>query len=103
MIFHVIRSETASLGETMASQPFGTEYGREWKRLRELQQTALRHLMETGPTKWDALYDHIDRDKSGEVAHALRYLARWMHITIDADSTVRITASGARQLQRRSA
>ena len=87
----------------MTNQPFGTEYEREWRNFRELQQTVLRYLLEAGPTKWDALYDHINRDRSGEVGHALRYLARWMHVTVDADSTVRITASGANQLQRRSA
>jgi len=87
----------------MSNQPFGTEYEREWQRFRELQQTVLLHLMEAGPTKWEALYDHFDGDKRGEVGHALRYLARWVHITVDADNTVKITTSGANQLQRRSA
>ena len=86
----------------MSNQPFGTEYEKEWKRFRELQQTVLLHLMELGPTKWEALYDNIDKDKSGEVAHALRYLARWMHIAVETDGTVKITESGANQLQRRS-
>ena len=85
----------------MSTQAAGTEYEREWERFRILQQAVLLHLMEFGPTKWEALYGHIDQDKSGEVAHALRYLARWMHITVEPDGAVTITASGLRQIQAR--
>jgi len=83
----------------MSTQAAGTEYQREWKRFRELQQAVLLHLMEVGPTKWEALYYNIDRDRRAEVAQALRYLARWMHITVDPDGVVRITASGMSQIR----
>ena len=87
-----------SFGGTMSSQAAGTEDEREWHRVRELQQAVSLHLMEMGPTKWEALY-HIDQDRSDEVAHALRYLARGMHIAVGANGTVSITTSGMRQIK----
>jgi len=85
----------------MSTQAAGIEYEREWKRFRELQQAVLLHLMEFGPTKLEALYGHLDQDRSSEVAQALQYLARWMHITVEPDGAVTITASGLRQIQAR--
>ena len=83
----------------MSNQSADTEYEREWKEVRELQQAVLLHLMEVGPTPWKVLYDHIDQDRKGEVANALRYLARAMHITVEPEGTVTITASGMRQIK----
>ena len=83
----------------MSTQAAGTEYQREWKRFRELQQAVLLHLMEFGPTKLEAFYGHLDQDRSSEVAQAMQYLARWMHITVDPDGVVRITASGMSQIR----
>jgi hypothetical protein len=80
-----------------------TEYARELVRFQELQQGVLRHLMEVGPTKWDTMHFHFAHDRIGDVAHALRFLARWRYVTVDADGTVKITALGVTQLQRRSA
>ena len=64
---------------------------------------AASHLMGAGPTTWDTLYVRFRQHKTDEVAHTLRSLARWNHITVEADSTTRITASGANQLQHCSA
>jgi len=87
----------------MSDQASSTEYARGLVRLRELQQAVLLHLMGAGPTTWDTLYTRFTQYRTDEIAHTLRYLARWDYITIDADSTTRITASGTHQLQRRSA
>ena len=83
----------------MSTQAAGTEYEREWNRFRDLQQAVLLHLMEFGPSKLEALYGHLDQDRSIEVAQALQYLARRMHITVDPDCVVTITASGMSQIR----
>ena len=83
----------------MGNQASGAEYERALKRFRELQQIVLLHLMEAGPTKWDALYSHFNQDSTAEVTHALRHLTRLNHITVESDSTVKITASGMEQLK----
>jgi hypothetical protein len=80
-----------------------TEYGRELVRFQELQQGVLRHLMEVGPTKWDTMYFHFAHNRTGDVAHAVRFLARWRYVTVEADGTATITALGVNQLQRHSA
>ena len=77
-----------------------TEYERDLVRVQELQQGVLRHLREVGPTKWDCMDSHFAHDRTGDVAHALRFLARWRFVTVDADGTVNITTLGVNQLQR---
>ena len=83
----------------MALQVAGTEYEKEWKRFLELQQEVLRHLVDIGPTQWEAFYDHFDQDESGEVAQTLRYLVRWKHVTVEPDGTVTITSSGRSKIK----
>jgi hypothetical protein len=86
----------------MSRYTSGAEYERDLVRLHKLQQVVLLHLIGTGPTTWDALYVRFKRFKTDEIAYTLRYLARWNYITVEPDSTTRITPSGASQLQRRS-
>lgn len=84
----------------MSNQASNIQLEREYTRFRELHQAVLLHLMTVGPTKWDVLSGHFDQERTGEVTHALRHLARLKHITVEADSTAKITASGMRQLRR---
>jgi hypothetical protein len=86
----------------MLNRAAGTEYDRDLARLRELQQAVLLHLLEVGPTTWDALYIRFNLYKTDEVTHTVRDLVQWKYITVEADSTTRITASGANKIQRRS-
>ena len=83
----------------MGNQASDAEYERALKRFRELQQIVLLHLMEAGPTKWNALYRHFNQDNTAEVTHALRYLTRLSHITAESDGTAKISASGMEQLR----
>ena len=87
----------------MLDQASSTEYERDLARLRELRQAVLLYLMGAGPTIWDTLYVRVRQHKTDEIAHTLRSLARWNHISVEADSTTRIIASGANQLQHCSA
>ena len=76
-------------------------YDREWVRLKELQQAVLLHLTERGPTKWGALYSHFDDDGTGKIGEALAFLVQRQHLTVEADGTAKITASGLAQLLKR--
>ena len=83
----------------MSNRDSSAEYERALKRVRELQQAVLLHLMEAGPTKWNAFYRHFNQDSTAEVTHALRYLTRLNHITAESDGTAKISASGMEQLK----
>ena len=82
----------------MSNQAPKTGRPKESAKFRELQQTVLRHLMEGGPTNWDALCGKINHDRAGEVVHTLRFLVRRNHIAICLD-IVNITDLGIRQLR----
>jgi hypothetical protein len=71
---------------------------KELANFRELRQTVLRHLMEGGPTNWDALCGKINHDRAGELVYTLRLLARRKHVAICVD-IVNITDLGIRQLR----
>ena len=103
IVFYVMPTESESFGGTKLDQASSTEYERDLARLRELRQAVLLYLMGAGPTIWDTLYVRVRQHKTDEIAHTLRSLARWNHISVEADSTTRITASGANQLQHCSA
>ena len=98
-----MHAESESFGEPLSNQGSSTEYAQDLARLRALQQAVLLYLIEAGPATWDTLYIRFTHYRTDEIAHTLRYLARWAYITIEADSTTRITVSGAIQLQRWSA
>ena len=83
-------------GTDPASSP---AYERGWVRLKELQQAVLLHLTKSGSVKWGALYSHFDEDGTGEIGEALEFLAQRQHITVEADGTVTIAASGAERLK----
>jgi hypothetical protein len=74
-----------------------TKVERYWIKQRELQHVVLLYLTANGPTQWDDLSHHFDQGETGEIGPALRYLAQWMHITVE-DNIVRISALGTARL-----
>jgi muconolactone delta-isomerase len=83
----------------MKSHTSNIAYEREWARRRELQNTVLVHLTESGSAKWGALYSRFDNDGTGEIGEVLSQLAYWKHIMVESDGTAKITESGMRQLE----
>lgn len=75
------------------------EYDREWEGERTLQHEVLRYLTKNGPTLWDDLFRHFAQYAPGKIAPALRHLAQWMHITLEADDTLKISALGTARLR----
>ena len=75
-----------------------TERPKELAKVRALRQAVLRHLMEDGPTHWDALCGKINHDRAGDLVYTLRLLTRRKHIAIYAE-IVNITDLGIRQLR----
>ena len=89
--------KAASEGTTV-NQISDFEYEREWEGERTLQHEVLRYLTKNGPTHWDDLFLHFAQYAPGKIAPALRHLAQWMHITLEEDDTLKISALGTARL-----
>ena len=88
----------AASAETTVNQISDSEYEREWERERTLQHEILGYLTKNGPTHWNDLFLHFAQYAPGKIAPALRHLAQWMHITLEADDTLKISALGTARL-----
>jgi hypothetical protein len=79
----------------MSNQPSGSlDTEQEWERKRYIQHAVLRHLHETGPMNWSAVYVRFDRGDTGEIGAILRNLAQWQHISVEIDGNTKITEAG---------
>ena len=83
----------------MSNQPSGSlDTEQEWERKRHIQHAVLRHLHETGPMNWSAVYVRFDRGATGEIGAILRNLAQWQHISVEIDGNTKITEAGRKWL-----
>lgn len=58
----------------MSNQTSSLKNEGEWARQRELQHAVLLYLTVHGPTNWDQLHLHLNKDATGEVGTALHHM-----------------------------